>query len=95
MLNPLVTVGNSHRSKSNKKEEVLEGIVDEAKRLMIKVINGEKEEKIELNAAGYSDSLRKAFDGVTYFGNDKNLLVTSHIKVIGWSAERLYISSSK
>ena len=26
--------------------------------------------KIELNAAGYPDSLRGAFDGSTYFGND-------------------------
>ena len=28
-----------------------------------------KNTTIELNAAGYIDSIRKAFDGITYFGN--------------------------
>lgn len=31
----------------------------------------EKGTKIELNAAGYVDSARKAMDGITYFGTNE------------------------
>ena len=65
------------------KKEITEEIIGKAGKLTIQVFiflicqvkdGGKvpKETKIELNAAGYPDSIRKAFDGVTYFGTDKS-----------------------
>ena len=59
--------------------KISEAIVLKAKKLTVQVKDGGKTEKgmiIELNAAGYLNSLRKAFDGITYFGTDETNLLS-------------------
>jgi hypothetical protein len=57
-----------------KKGELTEEVIKTADKLTIQVKDGGRVKqgtKIELNAAGCLTSLRKAFDGVTYFGTNE------------------------
>ena len=69
-----MTLGIGKSLDSDLKIRVGEEVVANAKKLMIQIKDGGKVEKglkINMNAAGYPESLRRAFDGVTYFGNNE------------------------
>ncbi len=99
-----ITLGKTKSMNSDKlNNKITEDIIQKGKKLTLQVKEGGKVEKgmkIELNAAGYANSTRKAMDGVTYFGTDEVnplsvLPERINISTVEGGEERLHVFSGR